>query len=61
MMRHLITLALMASVLFLAGTSAHPHMMDKECWDNKPTVVSKVKTGYFACFSPPQQFLTFSS
>lgn len=43
-MRHLITLALLASVLLLASStgSAHSHMMmmEKECWENKPTVVS---------------------
>lgn len=40
-MRHLITFALLATVLFAAQVFAHPKFMSKECMDSKPSVVNR--------------------
>lgn len=41
-MRHVITFALLATVLVSTLVVAHPGM-NKECWENRPTVVSGIK------------------
>lgn len=40
-MRHVITFVLVATILLVSVVVAHPGMMNKECWENRPTVVSE--------------------
>lgn len=58
-MRHVITFALLATVLMVA--QAHPGMMmmNKECWENKPTAVSDSYCGRESDLNA--NFVSFSS